>query len=64
MRSYRGGMTELEKWLEAERNWKLNGIAERVERQADRLSELAGGLDVTVEVLTGGDASIPKPSEA
>jgi hypothetical protein len=57
-------MTELEKWLKAELNWKLNGIAERVERQADRLSELAGGLDVTVEVLTGGDASIPKPSEA
>lgn len=56
-------MTDLEKWLEAERNYKLNGIGERARRQAGTLSALAGGLDVTVEVVTNGDPSIPKPSE-
>jgi hypothetical protein len=56
-------MTDLEKWLEAERDYRLNGIAQRAKNQAATLSALAGGLEVTVEVHTSGDASIPKPTD-
>jgi len=56
-------MTDLEAWLDAELDYKLKGIAERVKRQAATLSALAGGLEVTVEVTNGGDATIPKPTD-
>jgi hypothetical protein len=56
-------MTDLEAWLDAELDYKLKGIAERAKRQAATLSALAGGLEVTVEVTKGGDATIPKPTD-
>lgn len=56
-------MSDLEAWLDAELDYKLKGIAERAKRQVATLSALAGGLEVTVEVLTGGDAAIPKPTD-